>query len=253
MTLLAITWHGYYTAILASAAFITAIGAAIAYLTTWGRSIYDLALRLWRQRQERTTAHAGPKEPTPDQVRVLDSVYRYFLAHGKPEPFWELDKLLDREGLRLREHAESMPRGLLMPDVSHRGGVFHTDDELMVTVDGLRYCAGGMTALDLLASVLEYMARLEKHFMPTSSQSKLVVQAADVEDALQLSPLEVEQTLLLVHQLEPRVWTSITRPTNSSTAWTLTVDPEYIRRFRGIRNGTKYLLARAGTRDSRIA
>jgi hypothetical protein len=247
MTVLALTWHGYYTALLAGASLIGVVGGALAYLTAWGRSTYDLARRLWRRRQVKPRDHAHPKELTPEQVRVLNAVYDYFLEHGKPAPFWAIDKLLDREGLLLRPHAESMPHGLLMPDVARRGGFFRPEDELMVTVDGLRYCEGGMATLDLLARVLAFMAKLEKAFMPTSSEPKLVVKAAEVKKELGLSPVELEQAYLLIDQFESRTWTNATPGTNEG--WSITLNLEGVRRFRGIRDGAEYLLARAGAQS----
>jgi hypothetical protein len=118
MNVLALTWRTYYTTILAVAGFIGVVGAAVAYLTSWGRTVYAFLRRRWPHRQNASAAQDGPKGLTVGQVRVLNAVHQYFLEHGKPAPFWELDKLLDREGLALRENAESLPRGLLTPDVT---------------------------------------------------------------------------------------------------------------------------------------
>jgi len=171
-------------------------------------------------------------------------VYQYFLVHGRPAPFWELDKLLDRAGVPLRQHAESLPPGLLTPNVTPRGGSFHSDDELMVTVEGLRHCKGGMATLDLLARVLAFMAALEKAFMPTSDQPYREVRAAEVQEALRLSPVELEQVRFLVLQLEPRSWNHAW--SDKEGDWMFRLDSEGVRCFRGIRDGVEYLQARAG-------
>jgi hypothetical protein len=247
MTVLAIAWHGYYTALLAVAGLIGVIGAAVAYLTAWGRSIYDLARRLWHRHQAKAHDHEHPEEPTAEQVRVLNAVYQYFLEHGKPAPFWTIDKLLDREGMRLREQLESLPRGLLTPDISRRGGFFRSDDELMVTVEGLRYCDGGMATLDLLARALGFMAKLEKAYIPTPSQNHPVVRAADVKMALGLSPVELERVRFLFHEFELHMWTGATVGVNGE--WDVTLNSENIRRFRGVNDGADYLLARGGTQS----
>jgi hypothetical protein len=258
MTVLALTWVGYIKiiggVIVAVAIAIAAIGDAQRYLMDWLHSAISLSQRIRRFLRHTSAGQATSddedkpaKELTAGQVRVLNSVHQYFLERGKPAPFWELDKLLDRQGVRLRQNAESLPRGLLTPDVTPRGGSFHSDDELMVTVEGLRYCDGGMATLDLLARVLAFMAKLEKAFMPTPTQLQPVVHAAEVQEALGLSPVELETVRLLVNQLE---WRSLNGAWHDMKGdWTFTLDPEGVRRFRGIRDGSEYLLARAGSQS----
>jgi hypothetical protein len=62
------------------------------------------------------------EEPTEEQRAALYAVYQHLLEHGSQAPFRQLDKELDRVGIELRKHAESMPAGLLLPDVRPRGG-----------------------------------------------------------------------------------------------------------------------------------
>jgi hypothetical protein len=78
-----------------------------------------------------------------------------------------------------------MPRGLLRPDVATRGGFFREDDELMVTREGLRYCACGGEALDLLGRGLAYFAKREKPFVPSECQPELRLTSAEAARALQ--------------------------------------------------------------------
>jgi hypothetical protein len=254
MTVLALTWVGYIKiiggAILAGAGAIGVIGTALGYLKDWLHSARSLAQRLWRVlRHTWVRQAAGDDEArrerilTVGQVRVLNAVHQYFLKRGKPAPFWELDKLLDRRGILLRKYAESLPRGLLTPDVSHRGG-FHSDDELMVTIDGLRYCENGMATLDLLARVLAFMAKREKAFMPTPTQRHPEVHAAEIQQALGLSPVELKRARILVEQLEPQSWEHAW--SYKDEGWSFTLVPEGVRCFRGVQDGAEYLLARAG-------
>jgi hypothetical protein len=258
MTVLALTWVGYIKvalgAIVLVAGGIAAIGAAAGYLKDWLRGGGNLAQRIWQSVRRRPAGQAAhdnagehAKESAAEQVRVLNAVHQYFLKHGRPAPFWELDKVLDREGVPLRQNAESLPRGLLIPDVTPRGGAFHSDDELMVTVEGLRYCEDGMATLDLLARVLAFMAKFEKAFMPTATQPQPVVHVTEVHEALGLSAVELEKVRLLVNQLE---WRSVNGSWHDMKgSWTFTLDPESIRRFRGIHDGSEYLLARAGAQS----
>jgi hypothetical protein len=178
---------------------------------------------------------------------VLGAVLGYVLEHGTPVPFRFLDKVLDGEGVQLRPLAESMPPGLLEPDVSRRGGSFRADDDLMVTVEGLRYCEDGVAPLNLLARVLALIAKQEKAFMPTSDQAELVIDSASIGRELGLSGVELDLVRELVDRFAWGTWTHANRGINGD--WRFTVNLEGVRRFRGIRNGNEYLLARDGTRS----
>lgn len=236
---LALTGYGYLLIIGGIATAIVAVGAASGQLRRWARGVVSLGRRL---RRERAATVDTPTEPTPHQVRILNEVCDYFLTNGTPPTFRQLDKLLDRNGMQLRPHAESMPSGLLMPDVGRRGGFFSPDDELVVTADGLRYCRHGVELLDLLARVLAFMAQLEKVFMPTSDQRDLVVDDVDVQRDLGLTEPELARAQFLVERLAPQAWANASRGERSH--WRFTLDLERLRRFRGIRNGEEFLLAR---------
>lgn len=121
----------------------------------------------------------------------------------------------------------------------------------MVTVEGLHYCLGGKSTLDLLACVLAFMAKREKAFVPTSSQPDLVVRFDEVKNELGLSSLELAQARVLVSQFEPRASRGVSHGANGD--WSFTLDLEGVRRFRGIRDGAEYLLAHTDTSPSRTA
>lgn len=187
---------------------------------------------------------AADSEPSEEQRRVLDTVYEHFRASGRRVPFSELDKQLDLQGIALRPLAESMPPGLLLPVVASRGGFYRDSDELMVTREGLRYCARGDEALDLLARGLAYLAKREKPFVPNASQRELPVTSAQAASALHLTESELRQLLLMLHEYEHQV---CPRSSSDDTgAWEIAVGCEYVRRFRGIRDGEQYLRAHEG-------
>jgi hypothetical protein len=105
-----------------------------------------------------------------------------------------------------------------------------------------------MVTLDLLARVLAFMAKFEKAFLPTPSQPQPLVRAADVQRTLELRPVELERVRLLLNELE---WRSLNGAWHDPAKgdWSVTLNPEGIRRFRGIRDGSEYLLARDGARS----
>jgi hypothetical protein len=236
--LLALAWYEYISVV---AGLIIVIGGAVAVLTEWGRGVIGITRRL---ASGRASQPPGAAEPSGEQRQVLNAIYQHFRAHGEPATFRQLDKELDRVGLPLRKNAESMPPGLTTPDVRSRGGFFYPHDALMVTLAGLRYCDGGQDALDLLARVLAYLAKREKPFMPTPTARDLTVSSAEVARALALSTLEQAQARQLIDAFEPNVWTSASHAETGE--WTVTLDLERVRRFRGVRDGGEYLVARSG-------
>lgn len=183
-------------------------------------------------------------EPSVDQRRVLDSVHEHVRLHGRCPTFRELDKQLDLEGLALRQLAESMPPGLLLPVVTGRGGMFRDEDEFMVTREGLRYCEHGREALDLLARALAYLAKREKPFMSTAERPQLQVTSGEIAKALRLSGVEVALVRVMLGEYEWQTWTSISGDPGSS--WSMLLTSECVRRFRGVRDGDQYLRAREG-------
>jgi hypothetical protein len=187
---------------------------------------------------------AASSEPSEEQRRVLDAVHEHFRASGRRVAFSELDKQLDLQGIALRPLAESMPPGLLLPVVASRGGFYRGSDELMVTREGLRYCTRGAEALDLLACGLAYLAKREKPFVPSASERELLVTSAQAASALHLTESELRQLLAMLHEYEHQV---CPRSSSDDTgAWEIAVACEYVRRFRGIRDGDQYLRAREG-------
>jgi hypothetical protein len=187
---------------------------------------------------------AAGNEPSEEQRRVLDAVYEHFRSSGRRVLFSELDKQFDLQGVALRPLAEAMPPGRLLPVVASRGGFYRDSDELMVTREGLRYCTQGAEALDLLARGLAYLAKREKPFVPSASERELLVSSAQAASALHLTASELRQLLAMLHEYEHQV---CPRSTSDDTgAWEIAVGCEYVRRFRGIRDGDQYLRALEG-------
>jgi hypothetical protein len=243
-TYYAVAW---YTDVLIVAGAIVTIGAAATYLTSWGRTGMRAVVAIARRRSEqRAIGPAGEEstEPSNAQVLVLNAVHEHVRAYGRRPLFRVLDKQLDLEGVTLRPLAESMPSGLLLPDVSSRGGLFREDDELLVARDGLRYCEHGGAALDLLARSLAYLAKREKPFVPTAEQPQLQVTSNEIAGALRLHANEIALVRLMIGEYERQTWTQFAGDEGGS--WSMSLASEYLRRFRGVRDGAQYLRARNG-------
>jgi hypothetical protein len=65
-----------------------------------------------------------------------------------------------------------------------------------------------------------------------------------MSDALGLSAAQAALARLLLYEYEWPAWTSISG--DGESAWSITVEAEYVRRFRGVRNGAQYQRAREG-------
>jgi hypothetical protein len=182
-------------------------------------------------------------QPSDEQVRVLNALFDHLWARGERVTFRELDKQLDIEGLELRPLAESMPPGLMLPVVASRGGFFRDDDQMMVARDGLPYCEHGSEALDLLGRALAYLAKREKPFVPTATERDLRITSQEMAHAVGLTVVELKRVRLIFEEYE---WQARTSMGGDDQEWSVTVACEYVRRFRGVRDGDQYLRALSG-------
>jgi hypothetical protein len=173
----------------------------------------------------------------------LNAIHERTMDDGELPVFRGLDKQLDLEGLNLRGLVESMPPGLMHPDVAVGPYILRDDDRLSVTLDGLRYCDRGTDALDLLGRGLAYLANRERPFIPTSEQPTLMVTSAEVRRDLGLTDCQLRQVRVLIYMYSHQSWTGMS---GQNSDWGITVAPEYVRRFRGVRDGGQFLRALAG-------
>lgn len=193
---------------------------------------------------DQTALHQpAPAEPTKEQIRVLNAIHDRTLDDGELPVFRVVDKQLDLEGLKLRELIESMPPALMQPDLTASPHILRDDDRLKVTLDGLRHCERGSEALDLLGQSLAYLAERERPFIPTSKQPTLTVTTSEIQRAVGLSDGQLRQARVLIYLYSHQSWTGMS---GQHSDWSITVSPEYVRRFRGVRNGDQYLLALGG-------
>jgi hypothetical protein len=174
---------------------------------------------------------------------VLNAIHDETLGSGEVPVFRVLDKQLDLEGFKLRELLQSMPSGLVSPNLATRNYILREDDRLSITLDGLRYCSRGAEALDLLGRSLAYLAERERPFIPSPSQSTLTVTSPEVQRDLRLSQSELRAVRVLVYLYSHQVWTTIS---GEGSDWSITVATEYVRRFRGVRDGGQFRRALDG-------
>lgn len=187
---------------------------------------------------------ASKAEPSDDQIRVLNAIHERTLANGDLPSFRLLDKQLDLEGLKLRELVQSMPPGLMRPDVAVSSYILREDDRLSVTLDGLAaYCRSGTDALDLLARALAHLAERERPFNPDHDGPPLIVTSSELRRDLGLTANQIRQIRVLIYVYSHQSWTVIS---GQDQEWSITVATEYIRRFRGVQDGGEFLRALAG-------
>jgi hypothetical protein len=182
-------------------------------------------------------------KPNRDQIRVLDAIHDQTLDNGDLPSFRVLDKQLDLEGLKLREIIQSMPPGLIRPDLAVGSYILREDDRLAVTIDGLAYCRGGTDALNLLGRALAYLAERERPFIPSSGGPPLTVTSAEVLRDLALTEDQTSQVRVLIYLYSHQSWTGMS---GQDGEWSITVATEYVRRFRGVQDGGEFLRALTG-------
>ena len=186
---------------------------------------------------------APTAEPSREQIRVLNAIHEQTLDNGDLPAFRVVDKQLDLEGLKLRELVESMPPGLMRPDLAVRPYILRDDDRLSVTLDGLTYCRGGTDALNLLGRALAYLAERERPFIPSPGGPPLVVASSEMRQDLALTDDQIRHARVLIYVYSHQSWTGIS---GQGGEWRITVATEYIRRFRGVQDGGEFLRALAG-------
>ena len=185
--------------------------------------------------------------PTAEQRHLLETIWATFCSEKAWPKYVGVEKKLSDGGLNLRQLTESMPSGLMIPDVHVRPFVWtpQGNDELRVELHGLRYCSNAGSELALLARVARYFADREKVFDvgPLSAPAGLNITSAEVQNDLRLSD---EQT-----QLVYRVITNFRIGTSGSSGpdpWSCTIDIEEIRRYRDIETGEDLLAAAPASR-----
>lgn len=182
-------------------------------------------------------------EPIAEQRHLLETIWAVFCAEGAWPKYVGVEKKLSDEGMGLRQLIESMPAGLMIPDVLNMPFVWtpQGNDELRVTLHGLRYCSNATAELDLLARVVRYFADREKAFDigSLSAPAKLVVTSAQVRRMLGLTDRETQ----LVGGMISYFYVGTSGSSASRGQWDCTIDIEDVRRYREVETAEDLLAA----------
>lgn len=178
--------------------------------------------------------NGGMAEPTTEQRHLLETIWAASCSEKAWPKYAGVEKKLSDEGLNLRQLINSMPAGLMIPDVQNVPFVWtpQGNDELRVTLHGLRYCSNATAALELLARVVRYFADRERVFDigSLSAPAKLVVTSDQVRRVLDLTDTEVQ----LVGGMVTDFHVGIYGATTSRGQWDCTIDIEDVRRYREV-------------------
>ena len=182
-------------------------------------------------------------EPTAEQRHLLETIWAAFCGEEAWPKYSGVEKRLSDQGLDLRQLIESMPAGMMIPDVQGRPYLWapQSDEELRVTLRGLRYCSNAATELDLLARVVRYFADREKAFDigSLSAPAKLVVTSSQVGRTLGLTDKETRLAGAMVISFHVATNGSST----SRGQWDCTIDLVEVRRYRQVETGDDLLAA----------
>lgn len=188
----------------------------------------------------------SPALPTSEQRRLLNAIWQGFRREGQWPSYLGIDQLLDREGLAVRPLIESMPPGLMTPDLSTRRWQYspRSNDELRVQVEGLRYCKDTEGELQLLARLVRYLADRERTFeLPSlSAPEPLVVASTEARADLGLSDDEVARAYGL---LTTFAWDVLDGGGGNPGEWSFQIDVENVRQYRSVETLEGYLAVRA--------
>jgi hypothetical protein len=184
-------------------------------------------------------------EPTPDHQRLLKAIWTSFRHEHQWPKFVGIDQILDREGLGARQLIATMPAGLMVPDVQAMSHLYspNASDELRVKVPALQFCDDTEAELALLARLVRYIADRERAFvLPSLSEpTPLIVTSDEARRDLGLVDEEVARAWALLSTFETRMWGGGGNP----EAWSLQIDIEEARRYRGVDSPESYVAARA--------
>lgn len=184
-------------------------------------------------------------EPTLDQQRLLDAIWQGFRGEDSWPSYSGIDQVMDREGLQARSLIESMPRGLMYPDIgalSHRWFP-RPQDQLRLQVAGLRYCHDTEDDLKLLARLLRYFADREKSRALASLSNPEPFRIRSSEAAADLA-LSAEQVARAYHLLDSFEWRVRGSGGGNPDDWSWEIDVEEVRRYRDVETTADYLQAR---------
>lgn len=184
-------------------------------------------------------------EPTDDQRTLLNVIWQGFRREGRWPSYRGVDVVLNRMGLEARPLVESMPPGLMVPDLqrmSHRW--FPRDgDEFRVQITGLAYCEDTEVDLALVTRLVRYLADRERAYeIPSLSDPQpLRVSSAEVQRDLGLTAEESGRAYGLLTTFESRV---LNGGSGSEQEWNYEIDVEEVRRYREVTTVDEYLAVR---------
>ena len=184
-------------------------------------------------------------EPTADQRRLLNVIWQAFRREGNWPSYFGVDQVLDREGLKVRPLVESMPSGLMLPDIQAMSQQWfpRANDELRVQIAGLPYCDDTEADLQLVTRAVRYLADREREYvLPSlSSPEPLLVSSNELRTDLDLTEEDAERVYALLTTFE---WRVLDGGGGNPQQWSYQIDVEEVRRYRDVRTPSEYLAAR---------
>ena len=153
--------------------------------------------------------------------------------------------MLDREGLQVRPLVESMPPGLMLPDIQAMSHQWfpRANDELRVQIAGLAYCDDTEADLELITRAVRYLADRERAYvLPSlSNPQPLLVSSDELRTHLGLTDEQAERVYGLLTTFE---WRVLDGGGGNPQQWSYQIDVEEVRRYRNVGTPSEYLAAR---------
>jgi hypothetical protein len=172
------------------------------------------------------------------QQRVVDFVVEVFQESATWPTFQYADKVLARKGIGLQKVLQSMPKGLIYPDVSWRGWHYRPDEELRLTIAGLARSGKAHREVRYFIDALAYIAEREWDDLPDSPSnvSHLQVFGREIKEKIGGTDEDLDR-LWLLFMIEPGIYSSLSGKGSEGS-----ISPSAdIRRFRGLRDVDLYM------------
>jgi hypothetical protein len=178
---------------------------------------------------------AAPVPPDARAAKVVETIYRLFLARGSWPSFTELDRYLDMRG---EPDAESVLVGL-PTGIAYGVGMppFRDDQEIALTVAGLAACPSAVEDLEIFLRVVRHAAELEQEQLP--GEPKPEVTSASIVDRIELPAAgraDLVRRVGAVLRVEQWGWASAAQ---NDEGWSFTIDRR-VRRLRGVASIADY-------------
>jgi hypothetical protein len=187
-----------------------------------------------------------PDEPTPDQLKALQTIYAIFRRDGVWPTFQYVDTALDRDHeLEFADVAEP-----LRPDLIRFDPYRQPSSQVSLTVRGIERCSGSKTDLELFMKMLLWLLYRQKEWRPSSPSAVEHLHLTSDEAMTEWWDVDAEPTSLdLLKAFEMARVEGLTSFSSLNGDFWEVEPADDLRKLRGVADIHQYLARRVSTLD----